>query len=138
MNRGGAGGPWRTLNRQAIAALSPARPPGVIATGQPRERGMNALETAYAAELERRREAREIHWWLYEGLKLKLADNTFYTPDFAVMRIGGELEIHETKGFWREDARLKIKVAAGLYPFRFLGVTRRSKRDGGGWAFEEF
>jgi hypothetical protein len=33
---------------------------------------------------------------------------------------------------------VKIKVAAALFPFRFLAVTAKPKRDGGGWREEEF
>lgn len=36
------------------------------------------------------------------------------------------------------NARVKIKVAAELHPYRFVAVTARPKRDGGGWAVEEF
>ena len=50
------------------------------------------------------------------------------------MLASGELEMHEVKGFWREDARLKIKVAAEQFPFRFVAVTK--SKDG--WATEEF
>ncbi len=52
---------------------------------------------------------------------------------------GREIEIHETKGFWEEDARIKFKVAAATYPFRFIGVTRETSRIGlKVWTFEEF
>ena len=99
---------------------------------------MNKTEAAYAAHLEARKHAGEVAWWRFEGLKLRLADNTFYSPDFCVMLANGECEIHECKGFWQDDARVKIKVAADQYPFRFIAVTVRPKKDGGGWAVEEF
>lgn len=38
----------------------------------------------------------------------------------------------------RSDARAKIKVAADLYPFRFIAIKAKAKRDGGGWDVEEF
>ena len=31
-----------------------------------------------------------------------------------------------------------IKVAADLYPFRFIAIKAKAKRDGGGWDVEEF
>ena len=34
-------------------------------------------------------------WYRFEGVKLRLADNTFYTPDFAVMSAAGTMEMHE-------------------------------------------
>ena len=34
---------------------------------------------------------------------------TYYNPDYLVI-YPGHFEIHEVKGFWRDDARVKIKV----------------------------
>lgn len=99
---------------------------------------MNKTEAAYADRLELERAAGTVRWWRFEGIKLRLADNTFYTGDFAVMPADHVLEIHEVKGFWTDDARVKIKVAADQYPFRFKAMKARAKRDGGGWSVEEF
>lgn len=71
-------------------------------------------------------------------MKFRLADNTFYTPDFAVMMPDGQIEIHEVKGYWQDDARAKIKIAADMYPFKFIALKVRPKKDGGGWSVEEF
>lgn len=92
----------------------------------------------YCQHLELRKRAGEIVWYRFEGIKLRLADNTFYTPDFAVMLATGEMELHEVKGFWTDDARVKTKVAADQYPFRIIGVTVKPKKAGGGWNIEEF
>jgi hypothetical protein len=54
------------------------------------------------------------------------------------MRADGSLECHEVKGFWADDARVKIKVAAEMYPFRFIAIMKLPKRDGGGFSIEEF
>lgn len=99
---------------------------------------MNKTETAYDQHLAIQQYAGEILWRKFEGLKLRLADNTFYTPDFAVMTADGVMECHEVKGFWQDDARAKIKIAADLYPFRFLAIRARPKKDGGGWEMETF
>lgn len=99
---------------------------------------MNKTEAAYAQRLELLKHAGEIQWFEFEPIKLRLADNTFYTPDFAVMAADDVLEIHETKGFWTDDARVKIKVAAAKFPFRFKAFKAKAKRDGGGWDVEEF
>lgn len=99
---------------------------------------MNSTEASYDADLKSRQFSGEILWYKFEGMKFKLADNTFYSPDFAVMLSNGQIEIHEVKGFWMDDARVKIKVAASLYPFKFIGVTKKSKKSGGGWQKEEF
>ena len=99
---------------------------------------MNKTEAAYAATLDARRHAGEVAWFKFEGIKLRLADNTFYTPDFAVMLADGALEMHEVKGYWHDDARAKIKIAADMYPMRFIALQVISRKNGGGWAVEEF
>lgn len=109
-----------------------------FALGRLKTGAMNKTEAAYAAHLDLLKHAGEIAWHRFEGLKFRLADNTFYTPDFAVMRAGGQMECHEVKGFWQDDARAKIKIAADLYPFRFIAIKAKTKKDGGGWAVEEF
>ncbi len=99
---------------------------------------MNKTESAYAADLERRKIAGEVVWFKFEGIKLRLADNTFFSPDFFVLLENGQLEAHEVKGHWMDDARVKIKIAADMYPLRFIAVKVKAKKDGGGWAIEEF
>jgi len=110
----------------------------MFALGRLKAGQMNKTEAAYAAVLEQEKQAGEILWYRFEGVKLRLADNTFYSPDFFVMRASGLLEAHEVKGHWQDDARAKIKIAADQYPFRFIAVKIRAKKDGGGWAVEEF
>jgi hypothetical protein len=95
---------------------------------------MNRLEAAYGAYLELRKRAGEIEWYAFDAIKLRLAEKTFYTPDFVVMLTDATIEIHEVKGHWEDDARVKIKVAASLYPLRFVGITREK----GAWQREEF
>lgn len=99
---------------------------------------MNKTESAYAQHLELRRNAGDVQWWAFEPVKLRLADNTFYTPDFGVMASDGVLEMHEVKGFWEDDARVKIKVAAAQFPFRFIALKAEAKKRGGGWKEETF
>ena len=111
---------------------------GLQALGRLKAGTMNKTEQAYAATLEARRAAGEVAWFKFEGVKLRLADNTFYTPDFAVMLADCSLEMHEVKGFWQDDARAKIKIAADMYPMRFLAIQVKPKKDGGGWSIEEF
>lgn len=106
---------------------------GRLKTGQ-----LNKTEQKMADELALMRHAGQVLWFKFEGVKLRLADNTFYTPDFAVMSADGVLEMWEVKGHWMDDARAKIKIAADLYPFRFKAFVARSKKDGGGWKIEEF
>lgn len=100
---------------------------------------MNQTEAEYAELLEAQRLAGEILSWAFESVKLRLADRTFYTPDFQVMRADLSIEFHEVKGHWEDDARVKIKVASEVWwMYRFLAVRPKRKRDGGGWEIEEF
>lgn len=99
---------------------------------------MNGTEKDYALHLQFRQERGEIIAYTFDAVKLRLAENTFYTPDFLVQLADLTLEIHEVKGHWEDDARCKIKVAAALFPFRFVAATKKRKKDGGGWAFEDF
>lgn len=89
-------------------------------------RGMNNTERAYSVLLEAKRRRGEIVRWDYEPIKMRLADNTYLTPDFRVICADGEEQFHETKGgFVREDAWIKLKLAAELHPYRFLMAQLR-------------
>lgn len=102
---------------------------------------MNGTEQAYAKLLRDRQTAGEVDWYSFEAINLRLANDTFYKPDFFVMLSNGELEVHEVKGspgFFTEDAKAKTKIAAEKFPFRFIVAYPRKKRDGGGWTFQEF
>jgi hypothetical protein len=87
---------------------------------------MNKTEQRYADFLELRKRAGEILWWKFEGIKLRLADKTFLTPDFAIMNADCSIQLDDIKGFMMDDANVKIKVAAEMYPFRFY-IVRKGK-----------
>lgn len=106
---------------------------GRLKTGE-----MNKSEAVYERDLRDALTLGDIRWYLFEGVKLRLADNCFYSPDFIVMANDGVLECHEVKGFWTDDARVKIKVAAQRFPFRFKAVQALAKKHGGGWKVETF
>lgn len=95
---------------------------------------MNKTEAAYAAYLEMQKKTGLIADYRFEAVKLRLADKTFYTPDFVVLAPDGVLEMHEVKGFWEEDARVKIKVAAAQFPFKFVAVKKAKNH----WDIEAF
>jgi hypothetical protein len=96
---------------------------------------MNKTEAAYSRLLELRQRAGEIRAYKFESVKLRLAKRTHYTPDFLVVLPDGTVEFHEVKGFWRDDARVKIKVAAEAYPyFHFVAVQNKK----GTWVYEHF
>lgn len=78
---------------------------------------MNKLERRYAEHLERMRMAGKIlHWKAHPG-SLKLGPNLHYRPDFFVVALDGTLEVHETKGYMRDDAQVKIRAAAEIFPW---------------------
>ena len=106
----------------------------IQALGRLKQGSMNKTELAYEQQLRILLLAGEIVWYKFEAINLRLADKTFYKPDFFVMLADGTLEVHEVKGYWADDAKVKIKVAAEMYPFRFIAV----KQKGGKFAIEEF
>ena len=71
----------------------------------------------------------------FERLKFRLADNTWYTPDFMVVE-EGFIVIYEVKGgFTRDDARAKWKIAADLNPwFIWRWAQWKDKK----WIIEEY
>jgi len=106
------------------------------ALGRLRVGQMNKTEAAYAGYLKLLLYAGQISWYRFEGMKFRLADKTFYSPDFAVLLPDGVMEMHEVKGaraIFQDDAKVKIKVAAEMYPFVFRVIYPKLKRDGGGW-----
>ena len=96
--------------------------------------GMNGTEQKYAELLEHMKLAGDILDYKFEAVKFRLAKATYYTPDFMVI-FPNHIEFHEVKGFWRDDARVKIKVASGMFPeFGFMAVQLKKKQ----WEYEEF
>ena len=92
------------------------------------EAALNKTERLFLAYL------RQTNWqWIgIQSVTLKIGDNCRYTPDFPAIK-AGTLTFFEVKGFWRDDARVKIKVAARTFPWaRFVAVRRKK----GSWVFE--
>lgn len=109
---------------------------------------MNKNELAYSSHLDLRKRLGEIIDWRWNALKFRIGapgKNCNYTPDFVVIS-NGIIECHDTKGMKRnptgeerpyveDDAMVKIKAAAELYPWiRWVLVWKG--RDGA-WASEE-
>jgi len=102
---------------------------------------MNGTEQEYAWYLQSLLQQGEIHDWQFEPLKFRIGNDhkCTYTPDFLVVNKEGEIEIHEVKGFWQDDARVKIKCACEKFPyFRWRAIKKKPKKDGGGWDVELF
>ena len=95
---------------------------------------MNKTERARAIDLEAMKRAGLIVAWWYEKWTFKLADDLRYTPDFVIQKPNGALEVEEVKGFWRDDARAKVRIFVELYPFPVRAYTKAKH----GWDVETF
>lgn len=88
---------------------------------------MNKYEERFRFELGCEHRAGLVTWYGFEAITLKLAADVRYTPDFLVIRPfpeGSRVEVYEVKGHMRDDARVKLRVAASLYPWiQFYLVT---------------
>ena len=107
---------------------------GTARAASPQGRTMNKWEEAYQERLKIKLRAGEIQHFSYEALKFRLAEKKcWYTPDFIVLNADNCLEVHEVKGHWEDDARVKIKVAASLFPYMiFYAITKNN----GVWTYE--
>lgn len=104
------------------------------ALGRMKQGAMNKTEQAYANYLETLKQIGQIREYWFEPEGLRLADKTFYHPDFRVFRDDGYIEFHEVKGFWRDDAKVKVKVAAKEHWLYKFVIVKKIK---GGWSYEE-
>lgn len=124
-----------------LKGFTPAAPAGkakLQALGRLRDGSMNKTETRYAQHLDVLKHQGQILWWAFEGIKLKLADRTHLTIDFAVLTAEGMLQMIDCKGakaIVEDDARAKTKIAARLFPFAFFFVY--PDKASGGWITEE-
>jgi hypothetical protein len=127
--------------RQQLAAVPAPRtvpagavlPARSVATPRLRQRqgdGLNKTERAFKAWLESR-----FVTVLCQSITLRLANGVRYTPDFVTVDSESRfLTAYEVKGFMRDDAAVKLKVAASVFSWiRFNLVTRA----GGAWQVEE-
>ncbi len=85
-------------------------------------------EAQYHQHLELLEKTKAIAWFGYECIRLRLADGAYFTADFPVLTTHGQLVMCEVKGFWREAAKLRVKVAAKEFPWLRIEVI--TKRDG--------
>ena len=104
----------------------------------------NKLQIGYAQHLEMRKRAGEIKSYKLNSHRFRvgvqdpqgeLREGTWFKPDFQVVMADGSIQIHETKGFFREAAKVRLKACAELYPeYKWIAVFQ----DGGGYRIEEF
>lgn len=95
--------------------------------------GLNKTEAAFLEYLKRTYPHNEV---FAQKVTLLIANGVRFTPDFIMPSLEtGQVFAFETKGFMRDDAAVKIKVAASVYPWiKFFLV---SKAKGGTWSIQE-
>lgn len=86
------------------------------------EQRLNKTERAWLRQLQLTHPSTHIG---VQSLTLKLGDDCRYTPDFWTIDANGQLIFWEVKGFWRDDALVKIKTAARMFRWaRFIVITK--------------
>ncbi|WP_018629211.1 hypothetical protein [Niabella aurantiaca] len=105
-----------------------------FALGRLKTGKMNKTEALYRDHLELEKRAGVIQNYWFEAINLRIGDNCFYRPDFLVMMADRSLELHETKGWMTDDALVKIRAVAAMYPFP-LKVVKLVK---GVWEIKEY
>ena len=108
------------------------------ALGRKKPGEMNKTEQKYSQYLDQLKHSGDVEDYWFEGLTLKLAENTRYTPDFLVLLPSGVLQLHEVKGaraIFKDDAKVKVKVCARMFPFEMLVAY---PKKGGGWDIDPY
>jgi hypothetical protein len=92
------------------------------------EEKLNKTEREFLARL-RAGVYGKMQWIGIFPITLKLAHDCRYTPDFATRMEAGDFRLWEVKGahVW-EDAIIKLKVAASMFPF--WTFVKAQKKDG--------
>lgn len=75
---------------------------------------------------------------LCQSMKFRLANGVWYIPDFICLQETRLLQnqiaaAFEVKGHMRDDASVKIKVAAGMYPWV---AWRLATKQNGQWVYQ--
>lgn len=92
-----------------------------IRQGEPKtEMKLNKTERRFL-EVLRGRDYRHIG---IQDITLRLGFDTRYTPDFSTVDQDGVFAFWEAKGFMRDDARVKLYVAAKQFPFFVFFMVR--------------
>ena len=115
----------------------------MYALGRMKSGEMNKTEKEFADYLQKQLDEHKIFSFAFEPVTLKLAKDLRYTPDFFCHELDGTITFYEVKGFWRDDALAKIKMASEKFPmFRFISVKKHTakerKETGFNWDTREF
>ena len=99
---------------------------------------LNKAEAALEAYLKARYDVED--WVLgSQNITLQLGNGVRYTPDFNAFARRGDMRpmFWEVKGFMRDDAGVKLKVAAALYPQFDFALVKKQGKTATGWRIEE-
>jgi len=112
--------------------VAPAKP----TLRQKRGPKLNKTEAAFEQHLRAKFPAKII---CTQGVTLTLGNGVRYTPDFSTWAQLGDTfpAFFEVKGFMRDDAAVKLKVAAAMYPQFIFFLVHRDKSAPSGWRIEE-
>lgn len=131
-SKGGAGVGKPEQGKPLIEVLVP-EPPAKTGKEDPLD-DLNKTERAYYDHIIN---TMSFHALWVQQINLRLAKKTWYRPDFVMWTYRGEIRVMEVKGFMRDDAAVKVKMAAEIYrQFRFFVVTKKKLKDGGGWDYK--
>lgn len=110
---------------------------------------MNKTERAYAElVLNPMIETAQIILWRFQPMTFVLANRARYTPDFMLLFANGRIRFAETKALWKnakgghslhfeDDALVKLKVAASMYPFfEWVAVGGRKLKGVADWEWQ--
>ena len=87
---------------------------------------MNKLEQAWLDKLKFGNFTDKVY---VQAIKFKLCNGVTYCPDFVVVQHHGHMVCYETKGFMRDDAAIKIKMAAKEFPnFTWILVWKKDRQ----------
>jgi len=117
---------WLDAGRPSRITSGPQPPSENRKTGvRPYHPYRNKWEHDYAKRLDYERAIGLITEWSYESERLTIGEGATFLPDFPVTLADGTREMREVKGYRREAAMVRIRVAAKQYPhLRFVLVTR--------------
>lgn len=97
----------------------------------PKPSRQNKTELAYGLILEAQKRRGDILGYRFEAIKLRLADQCWYTPDFFVERIDALPLFIEIKGrhIW-DDSKVKFKTAREIHTWADFEMWQKTKE---GW-----
>lgn len=98
---------------------------------------MNKTEAAYAQLLDAQKHDGIVREWKFHAIRVRLADRTFYEPDFIVVMADGEIQIREVKGsYTTPTGQMKVKMCAEV--LNFFRIIKASRQKDGSWTYQEF